>query len=283
MAPSSLVAGSQNALDEVYLRVRASSNVLAPDRRIGIPCIVISLTETEADALADDTDAVLAAFPTKAQRDIRKGDLERLRGALSAVSLKWPAGFYGPAREDWRPFGPRTRTAREILQDTVERVNSDQRPGGRERRVLRDARLHLRCYGFDEFVNDRHGSRLTLEGLRDGGCLVLVDEFALLHPALRQSAAQFLSSQRAAVVSANPCDPAFCSTKEMLDDLSLLHVGSLFQRFRDDQDPRCELALNSVERLERWLRLALPDLVTTLGQEESQRDLVERAQTLLSG
>ena len=282
VAASPLVPGSQNVLDEVYRRVRASSNVLAPDRRIGIPCVVIALTETEADALATDPDAVLAAFPNK-ERAIRKLNLEGLRGAPSAVSLKWPAGFHGPAREDWRPFGPGTRTAQEILQDTVERVNSDQRPGGRERRVLRDARVHLRCYGFDEFVNDRHGSRLMLEGLRDGGCLVLVDEFALLHPALRQSAAQFLSSQRAAVVSANPCDPALCSTKEMLDDLSLLHVGSLFQRFRDDQDPRCELALNSVERLERWLRLALPELVTTLGQEESRRDLVARAPTLLSG
>jgi len=53
-------------------------------------------------------------------------------------------------------------------------------------------------------------------------------------------------------------------------------------RFSEGEDPRCEIGLNNVERLQRWLRLILPELVGTLGQEQSDPELVGDVGTLLT-
>jgi hypothetical protein len=54
-------------------------------------------------------------------------------------------------------------------------------------------------------------------------------------------------------------------------------------RFRDEHDPRCEVAINSPQRLQRWLRLVLPELVPTLGGEEAQSTLVNKSDEELFG
>jgi hypothetical protein len=169
----------------------------------------------------------------------------------------------------------------ELLDRAFDRINADQRPGSRERRLLREFRLQPQHYSFEDYCVDRNGSRAMLEEARDRGCLVLLDELALLHPDLRDHIDSFLSGQRVAIVSANPCDPAYLSIDALLDEFSHLKVGTLFARFRDQEDPRCELSLNSPARLQRWLRLVLPELVMTLSNEESQPELVARASELL--
>jgi hypothetical protein len=109
-----------------------------------------------------------------------------------------------------------------------------------------------------------------------------VDEFALLHPDLRPQIDLLLSSNNAAVVSISACDPAFESLGSLLDEFSYLRVGNLFMRFRETEDARCELALNSVARFQRWLRFVLPELMITLGQRQSDPTLVDKADALFA-
>ena len=109
-----------------------------------------------------------------------------------------------------------------------------------------------------------------------------MDEFALLHPDLRPPIDALLSSNNAAVVSISACDPAYRSLGSLLDEFSYLRVGNLIARFRQTEDVRCELAVNSVDRFQRWLRFVLPELMITLGQRQSDPSLVNRADALFA-
>jgi len=271
---------TSNALTEAYATIRASSPSIANDRRLGIPCVVVALTDAAAQALAAAKTAAFDDFKGP-QRATRRKQFDKLRRAITKVHPTWPQGFYGQRAEEWHPFGPTGPTSAELLNRTFDRINSDHRPGSRERRLLRDYRLQPRPLSFDWYCNDRFGSRAMLEDARDQGCLLLLDEIALLSPKLREHIDSFVSGHRVAVVSANPCDPMHLSTSDLLDEFSHLHVGSLFTRFKDQEDPRCELSLNSTERLQRWLRLVLPEFVNTLSFQESQPELVARSSELL--
>lgn len=273
-------------LDALYAAVRARTTRLQPDRRVALPCIVLAMTQDEASALATDPQGLLGGLLDEDAAFLRAGQLMRLRDAIQSAAkptlavpvAAWPVGFYGALREDWRPFGAGGVRAIDHLLKIIGRINDPAQRTGRERLLFSalDLQLELRLYSFDEFLDDRYGSRGLLEGLRASGCLVLLDEMSLLHPRLRAAADQFLSGSRVAVMSSNPCDPAPFSVGAMLTDTAILNVGALRSRFRDEQDPRCELAVNSVERLERWLRMVLPELVPVLGQREARPELGQR-------
>jgi hypothetical protein len=262
-------------LERTYLAIRTRTSELYPDRRISIPVMVLALTENEILEMENDLNKVMSTFSSKNERVMREQQYKDMRKAIAAGNSNWPQGFYGKSREAWAPFGTAQPNAEGLLQLALDRLNDETQRNGRERLLLsgENVKLYPRRYDFKEYLDDRYGSRANLNRIRDLGCLVLVDEMALLHPALRERADQFLSGQRVAVMSANPCDPAVTSVKELLDDLSVLRIGTLRERFRVDYDPRCELAVNSVERMQRWLRLILPELVPALGQLEPRQDL----------
>lgn len=272
-------------LDELYVAVRAALPSIRPDRRIGIPCLMLAMNQAEAQEIADNTEAVMKRFAIQADQRLWKQQFGALRKAIRRLHEQWPEGFYGPQREDWRPFGPGQPRLSELLGATVERINDDSQRSSRERHLLagEDVKLQLLHYSLDEYLNDNDGSRANLSAMLDRGCLVLVDETALLQPALRQAADALLKGQRVAVMSVHPLDPAPMAMGELLSDTSFRRVGSLRERFRDDHDPRCELAVNSVARLQRWLRLVLPELVPALGQLEPQPELRKRSSGELLG
>lgn len=246
---------------------RAKAPEVVGPTRVGVPYMVVALNDTEAKAMNADPSDFFKAFGPGAA--IRKDEFEGLRTRLLQVAPNWPDGFYGPARQDWRPFGSSNEmlTMNEFALAAAKRVNAAPR-GSRERRLLKNDQLVLLPYTFDEYVSDRGGSRENARRVCDGGCLVLLDEFALLHPKLRGEIDALLGSNTAAVVSISACDPTLRSLGELLSDLSYLRVGNLHSRFKDSEDLRCEVSLNSVARLHRWLRLVLPELLTTLGQEQ---------------
>ena len=153
--------------------------------------------------------------------------------------------------------------------------------GSRERRLLGEFRLVPHRYRFDEYLNDAAGSRDNLRRVCDAGCLVLVDEFALLHPDLRPAIDALLASNNAAVVSLSACDPLPIPLRDLLGDVSYLRVGNLLARFQQAEDVRCELALNCIERLQRWLRLVLPEVMATLAEAQGSPELVSRVDELL--
>ena len=247
-----------------WRRARAPEVPAAP--QVAVPYIIVGLNESEAEAMQAEA-ALFQKFGKGA--GIRQDQFKALSKRLSEISGAWPKGFYGPRRQDWRPFGSGAggQTMNDFVLSTARKLGQSAR-GTRERRMLKGAQLDLRPYAFDEYLIDRAGSRENISRVCDLGCLVLLDEFVLLHPGLRQEVDTLLSSNNAAVVSISACDPTLGPIGELLGDLSYLKVGNLLSRFSHVQDLRCELALNSVERLQRWLRLVLPELLTTLGQDQ---------------
>jgi hypothetical protein len=275
--PGGSVAGNtKESLEALFLEVRADTTAIACNTVVGLPYVVLALNQSEAVRMITQPAEAFEGYPDALQRDLRKAQFTALQDVLAKADAGWPGNCYGPRRDDWRPLGPRNETAQRLLESVVDRINQSK-PGSRERRMLRDAQLQLQRYTFDEFLDDQFGSRDNLVAVRDSGCLVLVDEIALLHPALRKEAERLLRGPRAAIVSISPFDPERQPISKMLDDMSPLKVGTLVDRFREAQDPRCELALNSIERVERWLRLVLPELVASTEDLESQPDLVATA------
>ena len=229
------------------------------------------------------------AVPDPTERSVRQKQVQRLVSAIRhELQPQWPERSYGKAREDWRPFGPEQATARDFLQKAAERLNEGE-PSKRERLFMKGSgggerlRLQLMPYSLDEVMEDMRGSRDAVMSVRDRGCVVLVDEMALLHPALRGVAKMLLKGENVAILSSHPIDPAPDPVSAVLKSDSSLQVGTLMTRFADELDPRCELAINSPQRLQRWLQLVLPELVPTLGGEEAQTGLVNRSDEELFG
>jgi hypothetical protein len=246
--------------------------------QISIPYVIVALTPDEARAMRDAPDDLFLGFGEVAK--LRQEQFETLRKRLGEAGLDWPDDFYTADRVGWRPFGKVAKSMDEFVDQAARRVNLAP-DGSRERAVLRGARLVPLPYRFEEYVIDTVGSRDNLSRVCDSGCLVLLDEFSLLHPGLRPHVDRLLASNNAAVVSLSACDPTHRALRQLLDDASYLRVGNLLSRFRDGEDVRCELAVNSIERLQRWLRFVLPELMTTLGREQSDPKLVGQAPSLL--
>lgn len=265
-----------------YRALQQRRRALSPDSTdvtlVSVPFMVVALNEREAAEMQGVPDVLFARFGDSAAYRRRKFDAvyERVR----ALAPEWPRGFYGPSRAGWHPFGPAQQSMMSFVTLAARKINAAP-PGTRERRLLRDAQLAVHAYGFDDYLDDRIGARQYIAEICSAGCLVVIDELALLHPTLRPHINRLLASNNTAVVAVSPCDPAYSALPPLLEDLSHLRVGNIVSRFSETEDLRCELAVNSVERLQRWLRLVLPELVTTLAQEQSDPSLVDKVDRLL--
>ncbi len=277
----SLTANCGPTLDKLYDTLRVDMSSLTVDTRLALPYIVLALTLDEAKALCDPKGDAFQAFKAEVARKLRKEEFGRIAEAAQLVVKNWPSDVYGARRHDWRCFGPASTTADELVLRSVKRIN-DAPSGSREKRFLKSAKLVPRRYQLEEFLDDRYGSRKAVEAVRDSGCLFIVDEVALLHPTLREAADTLLVGPKTAIVAVCPCDPAHTATAALLEDLSFLRVGSLVSRFKTDHDPRCEIALNSIDRVERWLRMTIPELISSTEELESNPALVAKAQSLLA-
>ncbi|SEN38889.1 protein of unknown function [Nitrosospira multiformis] len=247
--------------------------------RLALPCIVIAPTLDEAESLVKAEPDLIMRFDEE-ERDQRLRQFKQLASAASALHNDWPRGMYGNARVHWRCFGSSFRTVQQLIQDVVNDINKASR-GSRERQLLHDAEIIVRHYSLDEYLDDMEGSKRVILSLRDKGCLFMVDELALLHPRLREASRILLATSRSAIVSISPCDPAHLSTHRLLGEFSFLHIGSIVSRFKAEQDPQCELALNNEERVCRWLRVAIPRLIIEADGFSSQPNLVNKIDELL--
>jgi len=256
------------SLAALYENLRAVDAGLTLEPRLALPYVVIAPTLQQAIQLADPAGAGFAGFKSANAQKLRKSEFERIAAAARRVDPNWPNDLYADERHDWKCFGAASPSADEIVRQAVARVNGAP-AGSRERRFLRTAQLLPRRYRLDEYLDDKLGSRKAILAARDAGCLFIVDELALLHPALREAADALLVGTRTAIVALTPCDPSHSRIDELLDDLSYLRVGSLVTRFKTELDPRCEIALNNIDRVERWLRATLPDLVASAEDQET--------------
>lgn len=230
-------------------------------RLVGLQCIVVAMTRSEAEALRDDPSL----------RDELNGEQRRfLADALTraaAAGINWVAR-YGPLREDWQPFGPRDGVALPalgVLREVVNDINGQEVVPRRDQEALRRHRIRLRPYDFDAVVAGEPRALQLLSQVVARRLLVLVDELSLCHPKVRAAAADTLADPLLAVATVAPFDPPSLPVEAALKaNGNVLQLGDLKKRFLVLMDPNCELNLASAARLMRWLRLSIPE--TLAGQ-----------------
>lgn len=276
---NAFTVGECLALDGLYADLRGLLPQVSAEPRLALPYLVLAPTLDEVKELCDPKGDAFLSFEDEDVRDKRQREFRAIAAAATKSLATWPAATYAARRQGWRCCGVGA-TAQEIVDGIAERLN-EAAPGSREQRILQTAKLVPRRYDLDDFLDDRHGSAKAIERMRDQGGLILVDELALLHSRLRRAAEQLLSGTTSAIATISPCDPAHTATAKLLGDFSFLRIGNLVHRFRFDQDPRCEVALSGEERLKRWLRLVIPELVSAGDSLESNPALVANAHRLL--
>jgi hypothetical protein len=266
------------AVDAMYASVR-SAEVQEPTvlQRVALATIVVAPTRAEVDALIAGAKSEFTPFGDLA--GVRKKQFAALVKAANRRDAEWPGDYYGAARSDWRWIASRTQSVTALIESAVAAINSAPR-GSRERHAMKLTQILIRRYGIDEFLDDRHGSRAALRAVAQRGALICLDETALFKFELREAVRELATGPRTAVASMSPCDPAHVATNDLLSESSFL-FGALVTRFRAEHDPQCELSLNSQDRLLRWLKLAIPRLLTDIEGRTGRAALVDRADLLL--
>ncbi|MEV7285349.1 DUF4062 domain-containing protein [Streptomyces sp. NPDC093252] len=207
------------------------------DQEIGLPVVVVAMTDTEA--------ADLLATPEGPVADILRG-LTRPDG--SPVT-----GQYGSTRADWRPFGGDGRTVRQILEAAVSGVNDPDL-------LLRGRKIRLQYYAFDDLLRYDPAHSLLFRDIARNGCLVVADELSLLAPALEAAfvASPLYRGAQVSLITVAPDDPAAGTPHEVIRRELALRLAHTDQRFGGALDPLCEMNVASRRHLDRWLRSSLP-------------------------
>ena len=265
-------------LDALRAELHAVQGDVGPLPRLALPIIVVAATRAEMSLLVDANRQAFESFDAP-DRKRRVSDFKKMSKQWLRPGQQWPDADYFEQRILWRCLRLGNPVLR-VLLDTVDAINRAEE-GTRERRLLPRIQIVPRLYDLDELLNDRFGSAAALLSAAGAGSLVVIDEFALLHPRLRSAAQRLVDLKRTAVVSISASDPAHTTTRELLGDSSFLHIGSLLSRFKAAFDLRCEVAVNSEARLQRWLRLAIPDLLAAGDAAEAVPELVGKAAAIL--
>lgn len=275
-----LPASDDAATEDLRARLHAIHSDLSTLPKLLLPIVVVAPVREEMAALVGAERKAFAGFD-ELERPQRLSDFDRLAQRLQSPGGAWPEQSYFDERFLWRCFGAQEQPVLRLLLETIDSIN-EAKDGSRERRMLPGLRIVPRLYRLDDLVTDKHGSAAAVLDAAEGASLIVIDEFALLHPSLRAAARRLLDLRRSAVVSVCASDPAHSATRMLLHAFSFLQIGKLLTRFATDQDPRCEVAVNSIERLQRWLRLAIPDLLALGDASEAVPELVNAAAPLFA-
>lgn len=228
-------------------------------RSVGVPVCIVAMTDAELQRL--EGDAALLARLTAAEQQ----QYAELRQALAAEGIDWKAR-YRASRHRWRPFhedGPSVRAIAEEIADAV---------GLRGQIQQRQRHVRLQWYPFDALAEDNPRLRPTYRAIARAGCVVLVDEVSLFHPALRESFqnSPFFNNDAVAIVTVSPFDPGREQVEALLEDATRRRLAGAFDRYAVEYDPQCELAVGTERRFKRWLHCSLP--ATLLRLQEPQPD-----------
>ncbi|HRO59998.1 MAG TPA: hypothetical protein PK177_12680, partial [Burkholderiaceae bacterium] len=224
---------------------------------VGVPVCVVAMTAAELVALQND--ATLRARLSGAEIE----QFGRLTQALSSADKHWSAR-YGLTRHRWRPFGSSGASVRRIAEQMAEDLAASGQ--GRQRR----RHVRLQWYPFDCLLADNPLLRPSYRDVARAGCVVLVDEVSLFHPALRE-AFQFFNHDQVAIVTISPFDPAHGAVDALLEDAARRRLAGVFDRYAVEYDPQCELAVGNERRLKRWLHSSLPATLQRLQQPRPDR------------
>ena len=228
-------------------------------RSVGVPVCVVAMTSAELQQL-DNDDAILAQL-TGTERD----QLAALGDALASEGIDWRARYH-ESRHRWRPFHEDGSSVRVMAEEMAEAVGTRGQIHQRQRHV------RLQWYPFDALVTDNPRLRPTYRAIARAGCVVLVDEVSLLHPALREAFqnSPFFNNDQVAIVTVSPFDPGREQVEALLESSTRRRLAGAFDRYAVEYDPQCELAVGNERRFKRWLHASLP--ATLLRLQEPQPD-----------
>jgi hypothetical protein len=216
---------------------------------VGLPAVVVAMTESEAAALLskppEPVAAVIAAMGSPAEVMNR----------------------YGSSRWDWRPFADSDESIGAILADSVGRVNANPNR-------LRGRRVAIQRYGF-EGVQDPDLFRLY-QHISRSGCLVIIDELSLFHDDIRWmlEGSPLPSGPQVAFVTLAPRNPIVGSPDQLLEQELAARLEGAARRFDEGLDPLCELSIPERRRLARWLNGNLPRALDALRDAALDEDKV---------
>jgi hypothetical protein len=230
---------------------------------VGLPFVIVAMTGQEAQALQDDPDSVGALLT--AQNLKRFGDL---RAALDAGPEPWPRR-YGASRQDWRPFA-KTESIRVLLQAVVDRLNQSHSAGGRK--------IKLQYYPIDPVVTRDPVLRPVYVGMARAGCVAIVDELSLFHPAIRPQIQSLLNQPQVSVITISPVS-APNTFDELLVSEARRQLGDPFNRWELDFDPQCEFGVAAEHHLRRWLYRSLPETMRQTERGVPDRAKLDRIRT----
>lgn len=227
-----------------------------PDHEIGLPVVVVTMTDGEAESLLSPTLSGPVA-------DIVQGF------GLPPESVR---ARYGTSRAEWRPFGAESRTITQVLDTAVAGVNDPDL-------LLRGRKIRLQPYLFDDLLSYDPARSLLFRDIARNGCLVVADELSLLHPDLEAAfrASPLYDGPQVSLITLSPGDPAAGTPHELIRDVLAERLHHAHHRFGEVLDPLCEMNVVSGRHLDRWLRASLPQ---TLDAYRNARPSVDKARRL---
>lgn len=186
-----------------------------------------------------------------------------LRASMELTSAAWPSR-YGTTRLAWRPLGS-AESIREVLEAMVDRLNGVVSGTGTDRK------LKLQHYPIDPIIARSPLLRPIYASMVRAGCIAVVDELSLFHPALRREAQMFLNNPQVSVITVAPVAAVRSNVEELLESEARRQLGEPYNRYELDFDPRCEFGVEEERHLKRWLHRSLPDTMRQLRQPGPDR------------
>lgn len=242
----------------IVATLEARCSTLRSRAVVGLPFVVVAMTQAEARHLAEHPDQVGEVLSaTSFER------FKQLRASLDAASADW-SSRYGVSRQEWKALDS-TASIREVLEGIVTRLNSVASGTGTDRK------LRLQYYPIDPVIARDPLLRPTYAGMAHAGCVAVVDELSLFHPALRRESQTFLNQPQVSVITVAPVAPVRSGVEELLEAEARRQLGELYNRYELDFDPHCEFGVEEERQLKRWLHRNLPDTMRQLRQPGPDR------------
>jgi hypothetical protein len=259
-------ASAPRGLHEVLEGLRLNTGLDSRRQWVGLPVIVVAMTRQEMDELDARPDIVGEKLGQAAHERFLE-----LRAAVQGTGEP-NAAKYGARREDCRPFSGSARTIDALLDSIVERINENH-PSQLHGRLIK-----LQHYPFDELIQDRESLGPIFTQLLSTGCVVIVDEYSLLHPEIQEAvlSSGLLANDQVSLVTLSPANPYSTRPFDLLEIELRRRMAAAFNRFASGYDPQCELSIGDEQRLRRWLNSSLPHTIQTLRDPKPNRHVISQ-------
>jgi hypothetical protein len=228
---------------------------------VGLPVVVVAMTKAEADALMQNPQQAGDLLSAK-----NVARFEELRQCLEKSGQDW-TDRYASRRHEWRPLGG-TDSVATLLKEIVKRLNGSRSGVGAQRKIK------LQYYPIDPILSADPLLRSVYMSMVRTGCVAIVDELSLFHPALRPQAQKLLNQPQVSVMTVAPLasQRAF---EDLLVSEARRQLGAPFDRFDLDLDPQCEFGVEEERHLLRWLHRSLPETMRQVGKPGPDRQRLE--------